>query len=164
MAVIVTALSFKGGINRGTAAFPRRIDVIRIYSTLIEFSTGPDRAIRRWVSNGIVNARFLPGLNVPLPTKGFIRHYLGKPDLASRSRGLQLIGFGAFEPRPGVIHRDTLHCDTARDACACNSVNETRRFVVVLPPTTRERPQITGSKAQRDHARARQVMQHQRQS
>ena len=43
---------------------------------------------------------FLSGLiarriGTPLSTKGFVGHYSGKPDLASRSRGLQLIGFGA---------------------------------------------------------------------
>lgn len=77
-----------------------------------------------------------------------MRHYLGKPDLASRSRGLQLIGFGAFYTGMYCIAPPS-------PRRACCTQNETWRIVVVLPPTRERRPQIMGSKAQRDRVRAK---------
>lgn len=89
----------------------------------------------------------------PLPTKGFVRHYLGKPDLASRSR-VTVNWLRRVRARPLYVGMYCIAPPPPRRAC---TRNETRHDVSSRgpsSPTREERPQITGSKAQRDRARA----------
>lgn len=96
---------------------------------------------------------------LPSPTKGFVGHYSRKPDLASKSRGLQLIGFGAL--------RSEARAYSSRCACIVHSRHRRRaskrnvcRRRVWWSFARRKRSQITGSKARREF----DSMRHQRQS
>lgn len=69
---------------------------------------------------------------LPSPTKGFVGHYSRKPDLASKSRGLQLIGFGALERGPRIFIEMRLYCALATPPTRVKTKRLPSSCVVVL--------------------------------
>lgn len=106
-------------INRDTAAASPRPSAFpaiaaRCYTYLLDANRILDKEARierchDGIEHSIARRAFLVWRESGTPplTKGFAGHYSGKPDLASRSRGLQLIGFGVLE-RGSHTHRDAL--------------------------------------------------------